>query len=116
MLSPLALQSSLQFFSFTKKKKNHENGLQNIDQDGKVQIMIKSATLFLTSFRLSKGIQKENKRNNKEVFFLRELDDNQEKAKEYVNEIIHEGNEIHILQVFRVAQRFMKERDKTASQ
>lgn len=56
MLSPLALQSSLQFFSFTKKKKNHENGLQNIDQDGKVQIMIKSATLFLTSFRLSKGI------------------------------------------------------------
>lgn len=50
------------------------------------------------------------------MFFLRELDDNQEKAKEYVNEIIHEGNEIHILQVFRVAQRFMKERDKTASQ
>lgn len=50
------------------------------------------------------------------MFFLRELDDNQEKAKEYVNEIIHKGNEIHILQVFRVAQRFMKERDKTASQ
>lgn len=58
--------------------------------------------------------RRRTKENNEEAFFLRELEDNQEKAKEYANEIIHKGNEICILQVSRFAQRSMKERGKTA--